>query len=398
MRKALVTLAASMLATWGACLAAPNEAAYGAEQGYPPANRSNWFRTEHMVWTYSHFDELFPTRTVAAGGAVRPLPRHPAQPDWPFINQYLDSHPASGLMILKDGQVVIERYQYGRGPDTRFTTASMAKTVVSMALGIAVGEGRIASIDDPVDRYEPTLAQTAWKGIAIRHVLNMSSGVRFDETYDNPKADIARFSRNWAMQGGSLLQGLSAFQANDAAPGERFKYISADTQVLAQVLVKAVGMPLADYVSQKLWQPMGAEADAAWVLDAAGMEAAYCCLSARLRDWARLGLLLMDGGQREGRAVIPADWVESATTVRFRDGHLQPRRATPFMGYGYQTWIFPDHMGFALQGVRGQAVFVHPRLKLVMVQTGVWPSSSDASLGRQRVELWLELLRRAASL
>jgi len=164
------------------------------------------------------------------------------------------------------------------------------------------------------------------------------------------------------------------------------------------VLVKATGRTLADYVSEKIWAPMGAEADAFWTLDAAGMEVAYCCFSARLRDYARFGQLLLDGGKVNGRQLIPADWVDAATSVRFRDGHLQPRHATPYFGYGYQLWIFPDNLGFALLGVRGQSVFVNPRLRLVMVQTAVWASSIDPAAGRQRDEFWRALVLLAPRL
>ena len=143
---------------------------------------------------------------------------------------------------------------------------------------------------------------------------------------------------------------------------------------------------------------MAAEADAEWMVDPRGMEAAECCLNARLRDWARFGQLLLDRGARDGRQIIPADWVEAATSVGLRDGHLQPRRATPCFGYGYQTRIFPDHVGFALLGVRDKAVFVNPRLKLVMVQTAVWTPECNAELGPKRDLYRRELVQRAARL
>jgi CubicO group peptidase (beta-lactamase class C family) len=389
---------AVLCATAAAVAAAPDEAAYGAAQGYAPGDRSNWFRQEHLVGAFTAMEQLFPMRTVAAGSSVRPLPRAAAAPDWPFVQPYLDSHAATGLLVMKDGRVLLERYQYGRKAEQRFTSFSMAKTVVAMAFGVAVAEGRIASLDDPVERYEPALADTAWQGAALRHVLNMASGVHFDETYDRPDTDIARLSRAWTRQEGSLLAGLQTVKTRDTAPGDHFKYVSANTQVLAQVLVRATGRPLAEYVSEKIWAPMGAEADAAWVLDASGVEAAYCCLSARLRDWARLGQLLLDRGQRDGASVIPAAWVDAATTVRAADSHLRPGSATPYFGYGYQIWIFPDQLGFALLGVRGQAVFVHPKLKLVVVQTAVWPVSSDQTLSRQRDRFWREVVRAAGAL
>ncbi len=396
-RAALCALA--LLVPWSADLAAaPDELRYGVDRGYPVGTRDNWYRPEFAVGSFTAFERIFPARPVHAGAEVRELPRHPKPPDWPFVQAYLDSHPATGLLVLKDGRVLVERYQYGRKAEDRFTSFSMAKTLVGMAVGVAIAEGKIASIDDPVDRYEPGLAASAWKDVPLRHVLSMASGVRFEEAYDRPDTDIARLSRAWTQQRGSLLDRLAAIGGRDAAPGERFAYISADTQVLGQVLARATGVPLADYVSEKIWRPMGAEADAAWVLDRAGTEAAYCCLSARLRDWARVGQLLLERGQRDGRAIVPEQWVDAATSVRAADAHLQPRRATPYMGYGYQTWILPDGLGFALLGVRGQSVFVSPRERLVIVQTAVWPSARDSALFRQRDQFWREVSRAAGRL
>jgi len=374
--------------------AAPDEAAYGAGQGYPVGSRYDWFQQHRMVGSFTAMEQLFPTRRVAAAAMPRPLPRAEREPDRPFVQRHLDSHPATGLLVMKDGRILVERYQYGRHAEQRFTSFSMAKTVVAMAVGVAVAEGRIGSVDDTVDRYEPALKDTAWAGVTLRQVLQMSSGVQFDETYDRADTDIATLSRTWSRQQGTLLAAIGQLKQRDRAPGATFKYVSAETQVLAQVLVRATGMPLADYVGEKLWRPMGAEADAAWVLDAAGMEAAYCCLSARLRDWARLGQLLLDDGRVDGRRVVPAEWVRAATTATAP--HLQPRVATPYFGYGYQVWIFPDGLGFALLGIRGQAVFVNPRERLVMVQTAVWPSSSVRVLSIQRDRLWRDLVKAVA--
>lgn len=378
--------------------AAPDEAAYGRDNQYPRGSRDDWWQQRHLVGAQSAMGELFAARTVAAGDQPRALKPGGALEDWQPARQYLDTHPATGLLIVKDGTVLLERYQYGRSAGDRFTSWSMAKTVVGLAVGIAVAEGRIASIDDPLDKYEPGLAASAWKGVSIRQALNMASGVRFDEAYDKPGSDIARFSRAWTRGEGRFIDALGAMEQRDAEPGSRFKYSSADSQALGQALAAAVGRPLADYVSEKLWVPMGAEADASWLVDASGMEAAYCCLNARLRDYARLGMLLLDKGQVDGRRIVSAAWIEAATSVRLRDWHLQPRRATPYFGYGYQIWVFPDELGFALLGVRGQAVFVHPPSRLVMVQTAVWPTSNDPALGRQRDMFWRDLVLRAARL
>jgi CubicO group peptidase (beta-lactamase class C family) len=392
-------LGVALLLLHAAGHAAPDEAAHGATHGYSHGHAGNWFSQQHAVGAFTAMDKLFPVRPVPAGSDVWPLPPVvPSAPDWPFVRRYLDTHPATGLMALKDGRILFEHYQYGRSAQHRFTSFSMAKTVVAMAIGVAPAEGRITSIDDPVERYEPALADSAWKGVSLRHVLQMASGVRFDETYDRDDTDITRLSRPWTRYEGAFVEVLKTFREREAAPGERFKYISADTQVLGHVLARATGRSVAAYVGEKIWAPMGAEADAFWVLDTTGFEAAYCCLSARLRDWARLGQLLLERGQRDGRSIIPGEWVDAASGVRAADRHLQPGTATRYFGYGYQTWIFPEQVGFALLGIRGQAVYVHPRLKLVMVQTAVWPQSSDAALARQRDGLWRELVRAAAAL
>lgn len=380
----------------GGVAAAPDEIGYGRDDGYPAGSRDSFMAQRHMVGAFSDMARHFTVRPIKAGSEPRALRRFEGTPDLRFIDAYLDNHPATGLVVLKDGKLLYERYQYGRHGDQLMTSWSMAKTVVALAVGIAVAEGHLASIDDPLDKYEPFLARSAWKSVSIRHALNMASGARFDETYNVPGNDISRFSRPWSRHEGSYQDVMPLWTQTEATPGERFKYVSADTQALAQALVKAVGRPLTDYVGEKIWAPMGAEADAQWLTDPRGMEAAYCCMNARLRDWARLGQLMADGGARDGKAVVPADWVEAATTVRLRDGHLQPRRATPYFGYGYQVWIFPDNLGFALQGVRGQAVFVLPRLNLVMAQTAVWTPERNAELGRQRDQFWRDLVLRAA--
>jgi CubicO group peptidase (beta-lactamase class C family) len=264
-----------------------------------------------------------------------------------------------------------------------------------MAVGIAVSEGLIASIDDPLDKYEPELGASAWRGVSIRHALHMASGVKFDEAYDTSDSDVIRLSRAWARNTGELLSVLKTITQRDAEPGTRFHYSSADTQALAQTLRGAIGRPLADYVSEKIWTPMGAEADASWLIDSTGMEAAYCCLNARLRDYGRLAMLLLDRGMLAGRSIIPPEWVDAATSVGSSDVYLQPGTASSYYGYGYQTWIFPEHHGYALLGVRGQSIFVHPRLRLIMVQTAVNVRSSDPSLNRRRNQFWRELVARA---
>ena len=371
--------------------AAPDEIGYGVRRGYQTGTPLSMFEQDHLVGAFSNMETLFPTRTVPAGISPRPLPPQTGNASLPFLQAYLDTQPLTGLIVLQDGQIVVERYQYAREATHRFTSFSMAKTVVGLAFGIAVEEGLIASLDDPVDRYVPALAETAWAQVPLRHVLTMSSGVRFEEIYTKPGNDIDRMARAWYQQRGSSRAELLGHTTREARPGTLFHYSSADTQVLALVLAAATGQPLARYVGDRLWAPMGAETDAAWILEGDGEEAAYCCLSARLRDWARLGQLMLERGSHDGRQIVPAAWIDAATGIDPQAKHLHPRSATSYFGYGYQTWIFPDDLGFALMGVGGQAIFVNAKLKLVMVQTAVWPEHFDPLLAYDRDVFWRNL-------
>lgn len=399
-RRVLALLAPMALA--GPSLAAPDEEGYGRSQGYPTGSSTTWWQQPHLVGALSRFDTLFDARRVPAGPTPRPLAAAERVADvaYTFANErrdlrtYLDHNPTTGLLILQGERVLFEAYQYGRGPRDRFTSFSMAKTVTAMLVGIALGEGAIRSIDDRAEAYVPALKGTAYGETPLRDLLTMSSGVSFVEEYTG-NDDITRLWRGTMLKegpGGPAV--LHAFNTRLRPPGETFYYASAETQVLGLVLRGATGMPVADYLRTRLWQPMGAEAEATWNIDAAGQEATYCCLNATLRDYGRLGLLLADTGARDGRPIVPRDWLLAATTAGDHAPHLRPGTATRFFGYGYQTWIFPDaERSFALMGVRGQVVFVQPRSRLVLVHTAVRRQSRDPG-GAETVALWRALLRQ----
>jgi CubicO group peptidase (beta-lactamase class C family) len=270
----------------------------------------------------------------------------------------------------------------------------MAKTVTAMLVGVALAEGRIRSVDDPAAAYVPTLAGTEYGRTSLRHLLQMSSGVRFVEAYsgrDDVSLLVAYTFRQQVGAGG--VDAVTPFNVREAPSGTKFAYASAETQVLGLVLRAVVGRPVADYLHEKIWEPMGAEADATWLIDRAGQEATYCCLNAVLRDYARLGLLLAHDGHWRGQQLIPRPWIEDATRVYPEQPHLQPGTAKPFFGYGYQVWLFPgERRMFALLGVRGQALFVDPASQLVMVHTAVRKQSVDPA-DAEAVALWRSLVR-----
>jgi CubicO group peptidase (beta-lactamase class C family) len=225
----------------------------------------------------------------------------------------------------------------------------------------------------------------------------MSSGVRFSEEYTGTD-DVARLVANtYLLQGAGGPSAVTPFNERAATAGTKFSYASVETQVLGLVLRAATNRPPAEYLESRIWQLIGAEADATWLIDNSGQEATYCCLNAVLRDYARLGLLLAHDGNWHGRQIIPAAWVRDATTARADQPQPRPGGLSPLFGYGYgyQTWILPgEHRMFVFWGVRGQRIYVDPQSKLVMVNTAVHKQSVDLAAIRRMDALWSSLVRQ----
>jgi len=266
--------------------------------------------------------------------------------------------------------------------------------VTSMLIGIALAEGRIRSVDDLAAAYVPELGGTEYGRTSVRYLLQMSSGVRFVEEYSGDD-DVMKLARaTFAKRGEGGVAAVLPFNERLVPAGTRFYYASIETEVLGLVLRNAVGRPITAYLEEKIWQPMGAEADATWLVDRSGQEATFCCINAVLRDYARLGLLLAHEGNWRGRQLIPAAWIQDATTVRADQPHLRPGIAASFFGYGYQTWIFPgERRMFALLGVRGQSIFVDPKSRLVMVHTAVRKQEAAGPGPRESTALWAAAVR-----
>jgi CubicO group peptidase (beta-lactamase class C family) len=374
----------------------PDAEEYGASQGYPIGDRATFNRIPFLVGSHSHLDQIFEGRLVRRSTTPSPLARAASEPAVRYeyqgqtftLDDYLARNPATGLLVARGDTILIERYQYGRNDRQRFTSWSMAKTVTSMLVGIAIAEGHIRSVDDPA-AYVPALADTEYGRTSLRHLLQMSSGVRFIEEYSG-KDDITRLFNETVRQAGSGgINAVTPYNLRVAPSGTRFYYASVETQVLGLVLRSAVGRSLTDYLQEKVWQPMGAEADATWVIDRAGQETAYCCFNAVLRDYARLGLLLAHDGNWRGRQIIPAAWIKDATRVH--PGQPQPATGSR---YGYQVWIFRDDRPmFALRGIRGQAIYVDPTSRLVMVHTAVRKGARDPGV-RETNALWGSLVQQ----
>jgi CubicO group peptidase (beta-lactamase class C family) len=358
----------------------PDAEEYGADLGFPIGDRTTFYSMPFLVGSHSHLDQVFESHPVRRAETPSRLARAASEPALQYyyagaaadVDRYLSRNATTGLIVARGESILLERYQYGRNDRHRFTSWSMAKTVTAMLVGIAIAEGRIRSVDDPAATYVPGLAGTEYGRTSLRDLLQMSSGVRFLETYSG-RDDVSRLAADtFLLRGAGGVEAVTPFNERAVPAGTKFSYASVETQVLGLVLRNVVGRPVAEYLSEKIWQPMGAEADATWLVDRSGQESTYCCINAVLRDYARLGLLLAHDGHWQGRQIIPAKWILEATTVRPEQGHLRPGVATPFLGYGYQTWIFPgERRTFALLGIRGQTILVDPARRLVLVQTAV---------------------------
>jgi CubicO group peptidase (beta-lactamase class C family) len=385
-------------------LAEPDAALLGEGQGYPLGTAATLYRTPYRIGAWSALDQVPGVRVRVVAASTAPLPLPPAT-DAPAIRyrfrnvdygvaDYLQRQRATGLLILKDGQVVAEHYRYGRQPDARFLSFSMAKSVTSLLVGIAHAQGAIASLDEPAAKYATSLAGSAYGETTIRNLLRMASGLTFHERYDGAD-DSARMGR--AFAGPGTLDVLRSIRDRHHAQGEVFRYASAESEVLGRVLVGATGRSLADLTHDWLWQPMGAEHAAFWRIGGDGQEGASGHFNASLRDWGRLGLLLARDGRVAGRQVAPRDYLLEATDLARQPAAFQPGRAAPTIGYGYQFWLLPNpQRTFSLQGVYGQAVYVQPGSGIVMVVTSAWQQPTgqqDPGPPAERHALWRGVLR-----
>lgn len=381
----------------------PDAAAYGADEAYPVSPQRARPPQKFLVGTFSHYDQVYPSRRVVKPDAPSPLRRADAEIALTYrfregsygLQEYLDRNPVTGLLIARGDEILFEHYRYARTDAERFVSHSMAKTVTALLVGIAVEEGAIRSIDQTAADYVPELVGTEYGKTPIRALLHMSSGVKFREAYDGTGDNATLGRLLFTADNPGAAAAVARFNTRDAPPDTRFYYAGAETEVLGLIVARATGQPLADYLHSRVWQKLGAEADASWIVDTKGVEVAYCCFNAVLRDWARLALMLANDGMWNGERIVPRDWLLAATTVAPGDRHLAPQQTGRFFGYGYQVWIFPGtRRQFALLGIHGQSIYVDPAARLVLVQTAAWvnPTGSRAEANA----LWRALVARYA--
>ena len=349
------------------------------------------FDGEAIDENFRSFHLRYPKRTVRRSGPVYAL--KPGRGSLPAtfeyagttrrIDEWIDRTQTTGLVVLKDGDLVHEAYFRGNDAATTPILMSVSKSVVSFLLGVAVAEGKVESLERSVDSYVPALKGSGYEGVRIKDVLQMSSGIHFNEDYGDYTSDIARLAI--AFVAGSVDDFVVRLQRG-RPPGTFNQYVSADTQVIAMVLEAATGEELTDLTQSRLWARLGAEHDAHWLTDRAGEEFALGGYNATVRDMARFGQLYAEDGRNfAGEQLVPAEWVRASVTPDAP--HLMPGRDNPLhdwpMGYGYQWWI-PENQpptgrgDFAAIGIYGQFVYVDPVANVVIAKTSAYEDYNES--------------------
>ncbi len=330
--------------------------------------------TDLLFWSPSQRDAAFraldrlpvlaKSRVVAAGGTPQPLPPGPPLKLGLDIDAYMAGQRSAALLVLHDGRLRLQRYGLDFDAQGRWTSFSVAKSLTSTLVGAAIRDGHIRSMDDKVSDYIPQMKGSAYDEVSIRQLLTMTSGVRWNEDYGDPKSDVARFNKHQPEDGVDALVSYLRRLPREAPAGTRWLYSTGETNLVGILVSQATKKPLAQYLSEKVWAPAGMEQQATWILSKTGQEISGCCIQAAARDFARFGQFILDGARVNGQSIVPEGWLAEATTERTGIG--QPGR-----GYGYQWWTYADG-SFAARGIFGQGLFIDPKRKLVIASNANW--------------------------
>jgi len=328
---------------------------------------------------------MFDTRAVAAGKSPRKLPvalrpldfRYEAGGASHAASEFAERTFTDALLIMKDGRIVHEQYLNRTTERTRFMSYSMAKSFNSIMTGVAIAEGKISSVDDPVLKYMPELRGTAYDGLTLKHLLWMRTGTRWDDNFFAPgpgrDAHVAAFVEG-RQRYVTAAQGI---KDRAGPPGAAFNYNSIEAAMVGEIVSRATGVPLSQYLSEKVWKPAGMQSDAFYVLDGppdVGREFTAGGFNATLRDYARVGQMMLDHGRVNGRQVVPAAWVDEST--RPGPGHASVEDGT---GYAYLWWTIDGTRAYTMLGGEGQFVYVDPGSRTVIVKLSHVPVGAEGN-------------------
>ncbi len=347
-----------------------------------------------LFWTNSERDKAFrqmevltATRSIEAGETPRLVEQGPAltlsllpEVGADSIEQYMENQNTAGILILHKGQIRLETYGNDYGPEGRWTSFSVAKSLTSTLVGAAIVDGYIGGLEDPLTQYIPQLTGSGYDGVSVKQLLTMQSGVRWNEDYTDPESDVAKFNLVAPEPGVDPIVSYMRTLPREYEPGTQWRYNTGETNLIGVLVSSATGKPLADYLSEKVWAPYGMQADAEWILNAGGTEIGGCCISARLLDYALFGQFAMQGGAIAGTSVVPEGWFDQA-------GSKQADIGRPGSGYGFQWWTYDDG-SYAAQGIFGQGIFIDPAREIVIASNSNWATATDPEMSKQRDGLY----------
>ena len=340
-----------------------------------------------LFWTVPQRDAAFrgldwmpllaQANVIASAGTVFPLPPGDPIAISMDVDNYMREQRTAGLVIVQDGKVRLEKYGLGFDAKGRWTSFSVAKSFTSTLVGAAIKDGFIKSIDDKVSDYIPDLKGSVYDDVSIKQLLTMTSGVQWNEDYEDKNSDVALFNEHEPEPGVDATVSYMRRLSREAPAGTEWVYKTGETNLIGVLVSSATNKKLSNYLSEKIWAPFGMEQDASWLLGSTGHEISGCCIQALTRDFARFGQFMLDGAMAGGKAVLPEGWIAAATTTQANIGY-------PGKGYGYQWWTYDDG-SFAAQGIFGQGIFIDPKRRLVIASNGNWPRATDPdTVGAQR--------------
>jgi len=359
------------------------------------------FDEDRIVENFRSFDAVWPTRALkkSSNPFIYPKAQSISLPsEFTYLgkkyngDQFLKDSRTTGFIVIQNDSIVYENYFLGNTETTRNISWSMAKSFVSALIGIAVEEGHIESVMKNVDDYCPILKGSGYEGVMIKDVLQMATGVAFNEDYGDFNSDINRWGRGFAL--GDSQDEFAATLKRELEPGTVNHYVSINTHVLGMVLTAATGKTVTEYMQEKLWSPMGMEHDAYWLVDGAGMEMVLGGLNATLRDFAKIGSLFLHNGNWNGVQIVPTDWVRVSTKPDAP--YLEPGY-DGYFGYGYQWWIPPGKDGaYMAQGVYNQNVYINPRTRTVIAKLSANHRYNESEYRPSHAEMAIEMYRAIA--
>ncbi len=324
-------------------------------------------RGDEQIVRFRNWERFNPVRKIRSGDYTLEIPNKNF--DWSdfsyevegerfSLEDYMVKNHAGGLLVIKNGEVLLERYGFGNDEETLWISFSVSKSVTSMLLGAAIKEGYISSVDDPVSDYLPRLSGTSYDAVQISDLLQMASGVEWNEDYTDLNSDVASYPSDRVID----IQRYLGTKPRVAPPGEKFNYSTAETDLVGAVVRSAIGNNLATYLENVMWQPFGMEFDANWGTHGNEGERGGCCMNITLRDYGRIGLFALREGQLpDGSRVLPDGWMTASTL---------PSSANP--SYGFLWWLNNDET-YRAQGIFGQGIYVKPHSNLVIVVLSAWP-------------------------